>query len=136
MLRIRKTRWKVAYIVVAVVLATTLNGFVFSRFLPTPVAAILSNAVTLLLYFGGARSFRGAGEPVEPPRAWWRMTARPTAGLVIGSLLTLSVTLDVFGTASRAPGYEFSNFLNTVVDAVLVVFYVHSSIRLVRSPPQ
>ncbi|HEY5222852.1 MAG TPA: hypothetical protein VIJ18_07380 [Microbacteriaceae bacterium] len=134
MLRIRRTRWKFAYVVLGIALLMVLNAYVFSRVLPSPVAAVASNVLVVALYFVGTRSFRGAGEPIEPPRAWWRMTSRPTAGFVIGSLLALSVISDIAGARSAIPGYAFTNSLDAVVDSILVVLYVHSSMRLVRSP--
>ena len=34
------------------------------------------------LFIGGVRIFRASGEPVDPPRAWWRATGRAPASFV------------------------------------------------------
>jgi hypothetical protein len=135
MLRIRKTRWKVAYIVVGVGLILLINGLFLSHVLPRPVDAVVGNLFTVLLYFGGARSFRGSREPVAPARAWWRMTSRPTAGFVIGALLSVSFASDIF-SFSRPAGFTFTYVLGAIVDLLMAFLYFHSSIRLRRTPPE
>ncbi|MDO9398121.1 MAG: hypothetical protein Q7T71_16370, partial [Herbiconiux sp.] len=58
-------------------------------------AGALGAAVAVLAFWAwivvGARLFRGDGEPVEPPRAWWRLTAAPKAGFVIAGVLLLQL---------------------------------------------
>ena len=90
MIRLRKTRWKVAYILIGVIALAAIEIAIRPFMFPNPMYAVVANLLTVLLYFGGVRSFRGVGEPIEPPRAWWRMTSRPRAGYIIGSLLVLS----------------------------------------------
>lgn len=135
MLRLRKTRWKIAYIAIGVGSLFVLNGGILSHLLPDPIYAVVANLLTVLLYFIGVRSFRGAGEPVQPPRAWWRMTSRPRAGFVIGSLLILSFADGVFVAVSGPSDLKFAGVLSAIVDASLAFFYFRSSILLRRVPP-
>jgi hypothetical protein len=64
------------------------------------------------------------------------MTARPTAGLLIAAFLAASVVNYLFSTTAKAPGDDFTNGLSTAVNALLVVAYVQSSIRLIVSASQ
>lgn len=136
MLRIHKVRWRFAYVVVGIALLVTLNGFVLLRILPSQVDAVVFNLLVLAFVFVAIRSFRGRDEAVEPPRVWWRMTARPTSGLLIAAFLAASVVNYLFSTTAKAPGDEFTNGLSTAVNALLVVAYVHSSIRLIIAASQ
>ena len=43
--------------------------------------------------------FRGRDEPVEPPRAWWRMTAWPTLSRRLGILFAVLTAVGVVGVA-------------------------------------
>jgi len=136
MMRIRKTRWKLAYIAGGVVLLFSLELaasqlFAFSN----PLYALAANTLTVLIYFGGVRIFRGAGEPDQPPRSWWRMTSQPRAGFIIGSLLALSSAGNVLDLLSGPPEGLFASMLKATVDAALAFLYVRSSIRLRRVPP-
>lgn len=124
------------YVVAAVVLVFVANGAVLASILPQPLDAIAGNVVVALLYFGGTRWFRGRGEPVTPPRAWWRMTSRPKAGFVIGSLLVVSVAMGVASALTRSQDQTFTYVSNAVLDAALAFLYLRSSVRLRRDPPR
>jgi hypothetical protein len=135
MLRIRKKRWKIAYIVIGVGLLAVLNGAVVPRLFSETVSAVMANVFFALFVFGGVRSFRGSDEPMAP-RAWWRMTSRPRAGFVLGALLVLNTANSVFGVVSGTTNPPLAGVLSTVVDALLAFLYISSSIRLLRNPPQ
>ncbi|POH64636.1 hypothetical protein C3B61_12160 [Cryobacterium zongtaii] len=135
MLRIRKTRWKVAYIAAGLTVLA-LNSAAFPHTVTNPIFAVEGILLYLLLYFGGVRSFRGADEPVEPPRAWWRMTSRPRAGFVVGSLLVLSVANWMFSVATGATDVALAGVLGVIADALLAFLYFRSSVRLHRVPPR
>ena len=135
MTRIRKTRWKVAYILVGLLLVG-FNGLVLAPALPTLAAALGANVLVLLLYVGGVRSFRGPGEPVKPPRAWWRMTSRPLAGFVVGSLLVLSFVNGVFFVMFGSGDSTFSYALGAAIDGSLAFMFLRSSIQLGKFPPE
>lgn len=59
-------------------------GLLVASLLGLVVPSDIASSITEPFLFVGqlllARSFRGYGEPVEPARAWWRLTARPRAG--------------------------------------------------------
>ena len=133
--RIRKTRWKLLYIVIGVLLAG-FNSLVLGPALPPFVYAVGANVLVLVLYLGGVRSFRGPGEPIKPPRAWWRMTSRPRAGFVVGSLFVLIFVNDVFFAVSGSGDFTFSFALGAVVDASLAFLFLRSSIQLRKFPPE
>jgi hypothetical protein len=59
MVRIRKTRWKVAYIAGSVLLVLGANILVLPRVLPDPLAAVSAQVLVVARYFAGIRSFRG-----------------------------------------------------------------------------
>jgi hypothetical protein len=136
MIRLRKTRWKVAYIVVGVVSVLAIEIVIRPLMFPNPMYAVVANSLTVLLYFGGVRSFRGLGEPIEPPRAWWRMTSRPRAGYIIGTLLVLNSANGVVVAATGPPQLIFDVVLGVVVDASLAFLYFRSSTRLRKAPPR
>lgn len=103
-MRIRKTRWKVAF-VVGLVLTNVVLNFLVSRLIGSQATHVASTIASIAFLTFGVRNFRGAGELVSPARAWWRFTAKPTAGFVISALLVLSA----LSTVSRfALGYESS----------------------------
>lgn len=130
-LRIRKTRWKLVYIVVGTGLLAGI-AHLLAPLLEVTSAAVLGDILFLLFSLGGARAFRGRGEPIEPPRAWWRMTSRPTAGLVLGGLLTLSLAQSVYGAFTESAGMLSRTVPDAILVAVLAGLYVNSSVRLLR----
>jgi hypothetical protein len=136
MIRLRKTRWKVAYILIGVIALAAIEIAIQPLMISNPMSAVVANSLTVLLYFGGVRSFRGLGEPIEPPRAWWRMTSRPRAGYIIGSLLVLSSANGVLVAITGPRELIFNVAISVVVDASLAFLYFRSSTRLRKAPPR
>jgi hypothetical protein len=136
MLRIRRTRWKVLYTAGAVVLIFTANALLLPRVLPGLLALIAGDLLVMAVFFIGTRSFRGAGEPVAPPRALWRMTSKPRSGFVIASLFVVSATGNVFSSITRPVDELPAYVLSGIVDASLALLYLRSSVRLTRNPPE
>lgn len=136
MIRLRKTRWKIAYILVGVVSLVAIEIVIRPLMVPNSMYAVVANSLTVLLYFGGVRSFRGLGEHIEPPRAWWRMTSRPRAGYIIGTLLVLNSANGVVVANTERPELMFDVVLGVVVDASLAFLYFRSSTRLRKAPPR
>jgi hypothetical protein len=132
MLRIRKTRWKLAYCAAALFAIVVLNR-VFDRLgLPEIVHEAASSALFLAVFLIGARSFRGEGEPVLQPRRWWRTTARPRAGLTLSVLFLAGVLIAVVSALTRPAAQSITNAGSAITYAVLAGAYVNSSIRLIR----
>ena len=90
-------------------------------------------AWNLLFVVGGTRTFRGANEP-SGPREWWRMTARPIAGFIIGGLILLSVAISDISlllVALKTGGAPVVGAIVVmVVDLVVAAAYFSSSARL------
>lgn len=135
MLRIRQTRWKIAYVIASCILLA-LNGLFFVPLLPWPAGWVIGNALVVLLIAGGTRSFRGAGEPLALPRARWRMTSRPRSGFVVGSLFALSSATSVYSAISMPTNLTFSYVADAVFNGALAILFLRSSIRMQRVPPE
>ena len=89
--------------------------------------AVVNNAwevVSMVAVVAIARSFRGWDEPVAPPRAWWRLTARPVAGWWLAVLYLLAAATPV----NR--GWHPELLLDGVTSLLLGLAFLNSSIRL------
>jgi hypothetical protein len=128
--RIARTSGKVVYVLGGGFVAIALT-FAGAFLLPRLAEVVVGAAIEALFYLIAVRSFRGRNEPVHPPRAWWRMTALPRAGFVLGGLLALDTAFHVLAATS-----DHSSALNTVLTVIveggLSVLYISSSIRLLR----
>jgi hypothetical protein len=133
--RIRKTPWKVLYLVGGLVVVEAVDQLIVALDLVQPLAKILIMLLFLAFVLVGARSFRGAGEAIEPPRVWWRMTARPTSGFLIATLSALFAGFAVVLLVLRPGDYVVNNVGSGIGYAIVAAFYLHSSIRLIRNPP-
>ncbi|QIZ98483.1 MULTISPECIES: hypothetical protein [unclassified Leifsonia] len=141
-LRITTVRGKWAYAVVGwcvvglgvrAIIATTGNSLAW---------VVFSTVADLALYLVGARIFRGADELRDPPRPWWRMTARAKLSRRLGILfgfLTVMTSLSLFVGNSRHPLTETataSAVAGAIEFLVLTVLYVTSGRRLKRLETQ
>jgi hypothetical protein len=113
---------KVGYVVGAVVLGVFLVLLLAASPIPETAVADIAAAYFVAWVVVGVRVFRGRGEQVEAPRAWWRMTARPLAGFVLAAVLGLGVVVPA-GTPSSG--------VQIVAQLVVAVAYLASSIVLV-----
>jgi drug/metabolite transporter (DMT)-like permease len=130
-LRIRSGRAKVGYIVASIVLILLVGTALFfavSRE-AAQVAALVVGAALLIV---GVRAFRGPSEQVAAPRAWWRMTERPVAGFLLAIFFALA-GIGYLVAPFNVPAMEV---LYLGVYALVVVAYVHSSIRLTLWPTE
>ena len=84
-LRIWDWRLKLLYIVLAYGLGWAVSPLT-QLIHDTGVLQGIVNLAAILL---GARIFRGSGEQIDAPRAWWRMTSRPTMSRRLGILATV-----------------------------------------------
>jgi membrane protease YdiL (CAAX protease family) len=104
-------------------------------------AGILRSAFAFVLILVGARVFRGPDED-DSARAWWRMTARVPAGILLGSLLALVALVSAAGyvglmetTLAHKDVVDLPALLvNLVLAAILSYLYYDSSWRLAREP--
>ncbi|WP_025156339.1 hypothetical protein [Leifsonia aquatica] len=89
------------------------------------------SGIVLLLVLALTRVFRGENES-DAPRAWWRMTARPAAGYVLG----LGFALQAVGaTASAAPESAPAAWIGCLVSLVIAAAYLNSAVRLGAGAP-
>ena len=138
-LRIVRVRYKLLYLAVWLGVTLLLAVSVFAL-LPAVPKAIAAQVVFLAFVVVAVRSFRGASELVEPPRAWWRMTGTVRSGIVLSALLTIDAASDILSIAgwprpvAQAPRGLFAVTLDLVVNLLLAALYVNSAVRLHRSP--
>ncbi|KRC60638.1 hypothetical protein ASE14_06505 [Agromyces sp. Root81] len=138
----RIVRWelKVLYIVVAWIVGFAIADLL--RALGAPVVVI--EAVALLTTFGpfalAVRIFRGQGEAIDPPRAWWRMTAWPTLsrrlGILFGALAAstlIGLVLEAAGVTATSVPLAMPVWIGSTLQyAVLAFFYLNSAVRMAR----
>jgi uncharacterized membrane protein YfcA len=99
---------------------------------------ILRSILVLLLILLAGRVFRGAREPGDQPRPWWRMTGAPTAGFVLGAifgiaalgLLLYAVAIETDAVVHKFRSQEPYVVVTCIVFAVLGLLYLTSSARL------
>ncbi|MDR6904857.1 hypothetical protein J2X63_000543 [Agromyces sp. 3263] len=142
LLDLRIVRWelKTLYIVVAWIV-----GFVVADLLrsigTSAVVVEVANALTTFVPFALAvRIFRGSDEPVEPPRAWWRMTAWPALSRRLGILFAVLTVFGVLGLVLAAAGVDAYQamgdggatiFVSSALQfAVLAFLYLNSAVRM------
>ena len=143
-LDVRIVRWelKAAYVVAAYLLGFAIASLLRAAELPDVVVGVVTSVVDLTAILLGARVFRGRGEAIEPPRRWWRMTARPTLSWVLGILFLalwiaglLGVAFDTLGVGGAAPMAADDLALTIVVMieyGVIGALYLNSAVRLQR----
>ncbi|MEY9952153.1 hypothetical protein [Leifsonia sp. EB34] len=103
---------------------------------PVTVVTVVSNVLWPIAIIALARSFRGEDEPVQPPRPWWRLTARPRVGWFIGGIYVL-IELLAFFLPVRTDRYP-ETASSVVFGLFLAAAFLNSSIRLtiLRRRPQ
>jgi hypothetical protein len=113
---------KVGYVVGAVVIGVFLVLLLAASPISETVVADIAAAYFVAWVVVGVRVFRGSGEQVEAPRAWWRMTSRPAAGFVLAAFLGLGVLV---------PAGAPSSAVQIVAQLVVAVAYLASSVVLI-----
>jgi hypothetical protein len=141
-LRIVCWELKLAYVVGALVLGFVIVSLLALTRLPDPIIGMVRFGIDLTAVLLGARTFRGRGEPIEPPRAPWRMTARPRLSQVLGILFAvlfvggaLGMLFDALGVASGPAGTAGTiagNVIALVELALIAALYLRSAVRLRR----
>jgi hypothetical protein len=146
LLGIRIIRWelKLLYVVGAIGVGFVLAGLLRAWGMQETVALLTTSAFDVAALLLGARLFRGRGEATEPPRPWWRMTARPTLSRRLGILF---VVLAVFGAVANvltavgvyapAPGVSlgeavFRSIIGVLEFTTIAYLYLNSALRLKR----
>ena len=126
-LRITQKRWKAVYIVGGYIVIALITAL-----LPQGTGlAIITLVLDVVWIYGGARIFRGAGELLQVPRPWWRMTARPRAGFALGILVFVPLVASYAALAAAEP-FVAAWWLLVLENAVWAALYISSSVRLAR----
>ncbi|NYG20708.1 putative signal transduction protein with EAL and GGDEF domain [Agromyces hippuratus] len=136
----RIVRWelKVLYIVVAWIVGYALADLLRRLDAAEIVIGIVSLILDIVAFVIAVRIFRGRGEPIDPPRAWWRMTGwRPLSrrlGVVFGALAAFSLVCVVGESvgAVAANGAAFGWLGLTVQSGVLCLLYLNSAAQMTR----
>lgn len=113
----------------SVILGYTLalvSGFLVGITFALSWGVVVGTAVLLAVIVVLTRWFRGEHESRDP-RAWWRMTARPTAGYVLAAWFFLQALTTGL---SRAPQVVPVTWINVCVTLLIAFAYVASSVRL------
>ncbi|WP_448003622.1 hypothetical protein [Agromyces bauzanensis] len=140
-LDLRIARWELKLLYV---LGALLTVFLFGRAIraigvPDLAVSIAGSIIDVAAVLLGARIFRGRGEPIEPPRAWWRMTARPKLSRWLGgTFLVLAISSPIsaaLATSADRAGVDIPiTIIGSLEFAVLAGLYLNSAIRLRRLP--
>ena len=129
-MRITSTINKVIYILVGEAIVLTLNSLLIYRLVPPVVDLVAVFVLNFLYVFVGVRTFRGPGEDVAAPRAWWRATARPFAGFIIGGIAAVLALISLLGALGSSPEQSGTAAVVCVGWALLAAYYLNSSFRL------
>ena len=129
-MRIVSITGKIIYIVGGYGLLLVLNLFVFLQLVNPAIDVLIVAILNVLYVVVGVRTFRGLEENRQDPRAWWRATARPTAGWWMGAGLAILAGISLLGALASNPGNAFVPAMACLVYAALAAFYLHSSYRL------
>jgi hypothetical protein len=135
-IRIARWYWKLLYVVASVVIIYLIALFADPSRSGDGLRGILRALALFILTIVAARIFRGQGEDVAAPRAWWRMTGGWLAGLFITVVLFL-VTLGGLGVAFGSAGkladagtIQGGGALG-IVGGILFLLYLDSTVRLI-----
>ncbi|GAA1438964.1 hypothetical protein [Leifsonia poae] len=129
-MRIVSITGKILYVVGVYALLFVLNIFVFMRLVNPTIDVVIVAILNIAYVVVGVRTFRGATENREDPRAWWRATARPAAGFWIGAGLAVGSGISLLGALASKPENSFVPAVSCVVYGALAIFYLHSSYKL------
>ena len=120
-----------AWIVVGQIVA-----FAFSS-TPPWVSATIGQVFFVFWVVLAARTFRVAGEPVAPPRPWWKASGRPRASFVLAMLCAVVAVASAATVIAEPSPYPNAAFwvVNAVAYFALTVFFLVSGIQQRRNPP-
>jgi uncharacterized membrane protein len=152
LLDIRIIRWelKLLYVIGAIGVGFVLAGLLRAWGMQETVAMLTTSTFDVAALLLGARLFRGSGEAIEPPRPWWRMTARPTLSRRLGILFVVlavfgavATVLTAVGEYTPAPGVSlgeavFGSMIGVLEFTTIAYLYLNSAVRLKRMgvPPK
>ena len=131
-LRLATVGLKVAYVVAAVIVVVVIAATLGRTINPTAKSIVL-DAVIVIVWALGIRSFRGSNEDLLARRAWWRATARPLLGFIVAGILLLLAVLAVIELAigrASVTGLVIENAAGLPIYILGAATYLNSSLRL------
>lgn len=137
-IRITRVRAKVVFVLTAV-LAMVAVGIATNFLVGGGAGVIVTSFLWIVVVTLGTRWFRGFDEAVEPPRAWWRMTAQPPAGYVLAVLFLLNAGTQAYALLVNdlatldAAGVLLPTVTALGCHGLIGLAYLNSSIRLSRT---
>lgn len=134
-LRLATIGLKAAYIAAAVIVVVVVAVVVGRSINPTAKSIVL-DAVIVIVWVIGIRSFRGSNEDLLARRAWWRATARPLLGYLVAGVLLVLAVLALVGLAmgrSSLTNLVIENVAGLPVYILGAITYLNSSLRLTMS---
>jgi hypothetical protein len=147
LLQVRITKWyfKTLFMVVVYFVGLGIHGLLTVVTAPALLVSLVGSLVVLAQFVLGARLFRGRDEPIEPSRAWWRMTSRAPLSWVLGALFAMgaidaplaiirAATGDAPAMARVQPTKAADLIINGVEIAILAFLYLNSAVRLRKLP--
>ena len=129
-MRITTTINKVIYILAGEGVVLALNSLVIYNVVPPVLDLVAVFVLNFVYVFIGVRTFRGPGEDVAAPRAWWRATSRPFAGFIIGGIASVLALISLLGALASSPEQSGTAAVVCVGWALLAAYYLNSSFRL------
>ena len=129
-MRITTTINKVIYILVGEAVVLALNSIVIYNLVPTVLDLVAVFVLNFAYVFIGVRTFRGPGEDVAAPRAWWRATSRPFAGFIIGGIASVLALIPLLGALASPPEQSGTAAVVCLGWSLLAAYYLSSSFRL------
>lgn len=115
-------------IVVTILVAVSALLALLVDALHSQAGSIILTVLQVAGWYLASRVFRGAGEPVQPARAWWRMTSRPLLSGVLGAVYAVTALVNVvfsflgFGSPS--------GWVSILAEALLAGLFALSFLRL------
>lgn len=143
-LEVRITRWelKLAYVIGVIAVGWAFAALSRVGGLPEPTLLLVVTLIDVVGLLLGARVFRGRGEAIEPPRVWWRMTARPKLSRNLGVVFVVAAALTLAGmvftllgmSAHASPPAETvaTGILGVLEYGAFAFLYLNSAARLTR----
>lgn len=134
-IRITRTAAKAVYVTAAVA-SVLLVGLAADALFRPPTGLVAASLAWVIVVVAGTRWFRGGDETVEAPRVWWRMTALPFMGYVLGVIFLLNagtqayVLLTIGAEALAETGDLWPAVTALACYGLIAAAYLHSSIRL------
>lgn len=138
-LDLRIVRWelKLLYVAAAYGILYPIRALLFAAGVVPFLVSLVDAVVTIGLFLLGARVFRGAGEPVAPPRAWWRMTAWPVLSRNLGIIFAFgALSVIVYAVRLAQTDVAWYSLVDTIISivpiAVIAFLYLNSAVRMKR----